>query len=146
MGKFSDIVRDLDMFGTPVTLSFKRKRNFKTACGGTISIVLTIVFLTYFLYEMITELSDPTFSASPSVTKTTTSYEFDYRQAMIAGRIQPLSQDVSQSQIDANFRVVFIYGDYKKQLLSAQIPSVRCLDLYSDIINEDDTGDYYNFF
>ena len=89
MGKFSDIVRNLDMFGMPVTLSFKRKRNFKTVLGGSISIFLTMVFLSEFLYQMITELSNPSFSASPSVTKLADSFEFDYRQAMVAGKVQP---------------------------------------------------------
>ena len=146
MGKFSDIVRNLDMFGMPVTLSFKRKRNFKTVLGGSISIFLTMVFLSEFLYQMINELSNPAFSASPSVTKIADSFEFDYRQAMVAGRVQPLSEDVSQSQIDANFRIVFIYAEYKTRKLKAAIPSVRCLDLYSEVISEDTAGEYSKVF
>ena len=146
MGKLSDILRHLDTFGKPVTLSFKRKRNFKTACGGCISVILGIVFMSSFLQQMVSELSDPSFMAHPKVTETTELFYFDSRQAMLAGKVTPLSDDISQSQIDASYRIAFMYINYKTNEQLFGIPSVRCLDLYSDIISEDSAGDYEKFW
>ena len=146
MGKLSDILRQLDTFGKPVTLTFKRKRNFKTACGGCISFILGIVFMASFLQQMVSELSDPSFMAHPKVTETTELFYFDSRQAMLAGKVTPLKDGISQSQVDASYRIAFMFMNYETYEQVAVIPSVKCLDLYSDIISEDSAGDYEKFW
>ena len=146
MGKLSDILRHLDTFGKPVTLTFKRKRNFKTACGGCISVILGIVFMSSFLQQMVSELSNPSFMAHPKVTETTEMFYFDSRQAMLAGKVTPLSDGISQSQIDASYRIAFMNINYRTNENLGSVPSVKCLDLYSDIISEDSAGEYEKFW
>ena len=84
--------------------------------------------------------------AHPKVTETTETFLFDYSQAMMGGKVSPIKDGISQTQIDANYRVAFILINYQTNELLAPIPSVRCLDLYEDIISEDWAGDYKKFW
>ena len=47
-----ETVRQMDLFGVPVSLVYKKQKYFKTRCGGCISIIF-IIFLVIFLIEEI---------------------------------------------------------------------------------------------
>ena len=46
---FLNFVRSLDMYGHPVTLTFKKDSTYKSVLGGTVSILSFIGVVIYFL-------------------------------------------------------------------------------------------------
>ena len=98
MGKFSNLLSSLDVFSLPVALTFQGNFLIKSALGGCVSIVLVVVFVAVSTYRMLSELTSPTFVASPKTLSMIDKFDFDYKQAMVAGRLtqssgnDPLSQ------------------------------------------------------
>ena len=55
--KFFDMMREQDVFGEKVQLTFKGKKTYKTTVGAIVSIMIKIVlvfFITYEFYSIIT--------------------------------------------------------------------------------------------
>ena len=87
MGKFSNLLSSLDVFGLPVALTFEGKFLVKSALGGCVSIILVVVFVAVSTFRMLSELTNPTFVASPKTLSMVDKFDFDYKQAMVAGRL-----------------------------------------------------------
>ena len=69
MGKFQDLLKKLDLFGAPIMLTYRGETKFKTACGGCVSIILTLVFLAIFAFEIYHPLVNPDFFSGPKITR-----------------------------------------------------------------------------
>ena len=54
MGAFRDFIKDRDMFGHPVGLTFKGNDAYNTPIGGFFSILINIMIYTYMILNLIT--------------------------------------------------------------------------------------------
>ena len=52
-------MRDLDLFGMPVSLTYKGKKKFGTLCGGFFSLFLILAFIAYAGIYMHALMTDP---------------------------------------------------------------------------------------
>lgn len=87
MGKISDFLSRVDLFGVPVTLNYRGKEKFTTMCGGCVSLILFVVFMGIFTYDMVTELNNPNFTANPQTLARTNKFDFKLEQSMIAAKL-----------------------------------------------------------
>ena len=78
MGKFLDHIRDIDLFGVPVQLSYRGEKKFRTVCGGCATITLIFVILALLTSKIVTELNEPTYYNSPQIVQTSKNFIFDY--------------------------------------------------------------------
>ena len=51
--KFRKYIKGYDRYSKPVTLTYNHKGGFRTTCGGIATIVTTLVFLTWFILEIL---------------------------------------------------------------------------------------------
>ena len=115
MGKFLDHIRDIDLFGAPVQLSYRGNRKFRTVCGGCVTLTLILVILALLPSKIIMELNEPTYSNSPQLVETSKNFTFDYTHSMFAGSISAYKDDgteLSRSTVDSQLRIVFGFGTF----------------------------------
>ena len=62
-----NLVRELDMFAMPVSLTYKGKRQFSTLLGGFCSLFLILVFMAYSAVTMHKLIVDPVFQMNNSM-------------------------------------------------------------------------------
>ena len=66
LSKIQDAVKQQDLFGVPVQLTYKGERTFITAFGGCVSLLMIIGLSMYFTYELQQEYSDPSYASTPN--------------------------------------------------------------------------------
>ena len=49
-GNFSYFFKTLDQFSVPINLRYKSKHHFQSTFGATLSVLMNIVLLVYFIY------------------------------------------------------------------------------------------------
>lgn len=51
-GKISRWLRNFDVYGKPVTMTYRGKDKFQTTCGGVISLIVLLFILSVFSYKL----------------------------------------------------------------------------------------------
>ena len=64
--KITTTIRQQDLFGIPVQLTFKGQREFKTCFSGCISIAFVLTFVVYFCLELNSNWRNPNFLHYPA--------------------------------------------------------------------------------
>ena len=59
-------IREQDLFGVPVMLSFQGETSFNTVCGGIVSMTLMMALSVGFLYQLFQLVYHPVFMTYPS--------------------------------------------------------------------------------
>ena len=59
-------LKNSDLFGIPVELTYRGETTFNTICGGFLSILMIIGFTIYFALELHSEYYEPRFLTSPT--------------------------------------------------------------------------------
>ena len=65
LDKIQYTVRQHDLFGVPVQLTYKGEQKFSTAIGGCISLLMIISLTMYFIFELQGEFKDPSYASTP---------------------------------------------------------------------------------
>ena len=65
LSSIQEQIRQRDLFGVPVQLTYKGERTFNTAYGGCCSILLVLGLCTYFIFEVQRSYLEPTFLSTP---------------------------------------------------------------------------------
>ena len=99
------LVRDLDLFAVPVSLTYKGKKRFSTLFGGCFSLVLILVFATYAALTLHKMIVNPTLKNNStkmffSLVDNPETYKIMTSNSTVAVRV---TGDYNYS----NFRVVF---------------------------------------
>ena len=76
MPSLKEIIREADLLGSPVHLTYKGRSQFKTVCGGCITIILGFIILAYILDMTNVLFRYPTYTKL-EVTDVVPSYEND---------------------------------------------------------------------
>ena len=61
-----NLVKQSDLFGLPVYLTYKGEKEFSTVLGGILSILLMLMFVGYSIDYIYKEFTDPSFNISRS--------------------------------------------------------------------------------
>ena len=64
-GKVWTLVKDQDLFGIPVQLTYKGERAFNTVFGGCVSIVIIVSFTALFCVQLHRLYTDPEWLSTP---------------------------------------------------------------------------------
>jgi len=59
-------VRNQDLFGVPVQLTYKGQKSFNTVCGGLFSLLLLVGFTVAFVLQFRSLYTNPIWDATPS--------------------------------------------------------------------------------
>src|SRR5687768_15343496 len=79
--KILALLRGIDMYGHPITLTYKNQATYKTALGGVFTIISRCLLLSYFLYQVVNiinhESTITTTTHKNNITMDPTKYAFN---------------------------------------------------------------------
>ena len=64
MASFFSIFKKMDMFGTPVQLTYRGEDKFKTVAGGCMTLLLMVIIVGSFGLQMWSNVANPTYVSS----------------------------------------------------------------------------------
>ena len=132
-----NFLRERDLFGVPVNLTFRGRSEFQTQLGGCCSLLLILFAMCYFAFYLKYYIEKPGF---------TSSYDMDYTAYQTDGKIFSLNttqQTVAvallkggdTSGVSSYFRVQFqVYNTNDISDPVQYVPAVLCNDLYAEEI------------
>ena len=59
MSGIRDFIKEQDLYASPVVLSYRGKRGFNTMLGGIGSILITVMLLAFFSYDLYEKIVYP---------------------------------------------------------------------------------------
>ena len=63
--KTKELIKQQDLFGVPVQLTYKGERAFNTAFGGCLSLLLIVGMTTYFVFSFLSTYNNPQYNSTP---------------------------------------------------------------------------------
>jgi len=133
---FNEFIKQRDRYALPILLTFKKNKYHKTVCGGTLSILSTLLFLVFLgsqLYKIMTFQFTQTTSEyllNNSFGDQTT-FNISLNQVPIASKIINLDRTIMTNDTNTYLSQVFVQEKYVNETLTEQVffNSVPCSDL-----------------
>lgn len=141
-----DRVRQFDLFGAPVGVTFNGEYKHKTILGGTITILMLLFFGGSVLLSLANVIINKSYTVDISDTFTQFSdmkgaWKMSTENQTLAGAVeQSYEQDLPDSEDpEMYFRVQFYYFTLYENSTThvTWVPAVRCKDLYAPLFDSD---------
>ena len=124
-------IKNQDLFGVPVQLSYKGQTAFNTVCGGCLSVLIMMTFSVYFAVEIRQLYLHPEYLSTPyTLSFGSRTINVPTSEGLIAVGLTSITNSTELSQTTTNkmARVTF------NKEVGGYVPGVYCTDLFSQEI------------
>ena len=133
MQQILDRVRDLDLFAVPVSLTYKGKTRFSTLCGGCLSFVIILTFVTYAVVSLYQEITSPVLTGNVQKTYFSWSdneefYNITTLDSTLAVRVDGYTRSIAET--NELLRVVF--NRFTPDGGLEFVPTVNCSEYFAN--------------
>ena len=139
--KNGEKLRQFDIFGAPVGVTYGGESRFRTGLGGCVTILLLIFFGSNMVLSLInvainqvyTSKTNETFTAYPY---STNEWKMSTQNQTLAGHVQLSASSLQSADPEEFFRVQFYVIEMKDGVQDdgKWVPSKRCKDIYADTL------------